>query len=466
MMNPFQLTNLLALSDGHVFGDRQQFVEPVDVCIDSRKGAPRNLFVPLIGERTDGHLHIESALENGCCAALVMRSWAEKHLESVTGWVQRYGVLFFPVDDTLKQLQKLAEEHRKKYSTLKVIGITGSNGKTTTKEMIASILSLHKPTYKNPGNLNSEIGLPLTVLRMKGNYDYAVLEMGINHIGEMDILKAVARPDLAVITNIGRAHIGHLGSQRKIAEEKRKIFSGFGPENAAFLYENEGFMSVLTEHLRGTLYSFGERSEEGLLNIADKGLEGYELEYADYTIAVPLPGKHNLQNALAAIKVARYLGVPVSCIQEGMAGMTASFGRSQILKGSITVVQDCYNANPDSVLASVRMVSSMPTVGRRVLVLGDMLELGEESPGAHASLADSLERVEAERIFLFGSEMKAAFEALKRQGRAVFHTTDFQELKTAVMEYVAAGDLVLLKGSRGMELERLTDGLTGYKAPK
>ena len=465
MMNPFQLSKLLALSGGHVFGDRQQFVEPVDVCIDSRKGTAKSLFVPLEGERTDGHLHIESALENGCSAALVLRSWAEKHLESIADWAQRYGVLFFPVDDTLKQLQKLAEEHRKCYPSLTVIGITGSNGKTTTKEMVSSILNLYKPTYKNPGNLNSEIGLPLTVLRMKGSYDYAVLEMGINHIGEMDVLKTIARPDLAVITNIGRAHIGHLGSQRKIAEEKRKIFSGFGPGNAAFLYENEGFMSVLTEHLQGPLYNFGERSEEGLLDVVDMGLDGYELEYADYTIAVPLPGKHNLQNALAAIGVARYLGVPVSCIQEGLAGMTASFGRSEILKGVVTVVQDCYNANPDSVLASVRMVSSMPTGGRRILVLGDMLELGEESPGAHASLADWLDRVEAERIFLFGPEMKAAFNAMSHRGSAVFHTTDFQELKTAVMDYIAAGDLVLLKGSRGMELERLTDGLTGYRAP-
>ena len=175
---------------------------------------------------------------------------AEKHVESILLWSERYDVLFFPVDDTLKKMQQLAEDHRRRFSSLTVVGVTGSNGKTTTKEMIAAILGCYKPTYKNQGNLNSEIGLPLTVLRMRNVYDYAVLEMGINHIGEMDILTRIAKPDLALITNIGRAHIGFMGSQRKIAEEKRKIFSLFGADNAAFIYENEGFDAILTEHLK------------------------------------------------------------------------------------------------------------------------------------------------------------------------------------------------------------------------
>ncbi len=369
------------------------------------------------------------------------------------------------MDDTLKQLQLLAEEHRKKFTSLTVIGITGSNGKTTTKEMIAAILEKHRPTYKNPGNLNSEIGLPLTVLRMRGGYEYAVLEMGINHIGEMDILVKVARPDLAVITNIGRAHIGHLGSQRKIAEEKRKIFSIFDSENAAFIYENEGFAPILTEHLQGSLNYFGEKSEEDLVRVLDKGLEGFDLVFTDGTVSLPLPGRHNLLNALAAIRVARYLGVPFLCIQEGLSGMTASFGRTQVLPGAVTVVQDCYNANPDSLQASARMIFSTPTEGRRILVLGDMLELGEESQGAHESLADFLKRSEVDRIFLYGPEMKAAYDAFGSDRKSVFHTTDFQELKSALMAYVRQGDLVLLKGSRGMELERLTDSLTGFGSP-
>ncbi|OQY34561.1 MAG: hypothetical protein B6241_04635 [Spirochaetaceae bacterium 4572_59] len=460
MMNPFMFSRLVALSDGYIFGKREQFVEPTGICIDSREVVARTLFVSLKGERTDGHLHIESALQQGSCAVLVNRDWADCHLESINNWSERYGAVFFPVDDTLKKMQLLAENHRKRFTSMTIIGVTGSNGKTTSKEMIASILGCYKPTYKNPGNLNSEIGLPLTVLRMKNVYDYAVLEMGISHIGEMDVLARIARPEIAIVTNIGRAHIGFMGSQRKIAEEKRKVFSFFDSDSTAFIYENEGFGSILTEHLQGNLKYFGEKSVEGLQEVRDRGLEGQELVFTDYTISLSLPGRHNLQNALAAISVAQYLAVPPEFIQKGLSEMTAVFGRTEILNGKVSVIQDCYNANPDSVLASVKMAVSLPTKGRRILVLGDMLELGEESEAAHAALGSSLVSAKADQIFLFGPEMKAAANTVLEEREDVVHCSDFQELKSRVLSYVKEGDLVLLKGSRGMELERLTQELT------
>ena len=454
-------SRLISLSGGHFFGRKEKFAEPQDICIDSRQAAARTLFLPLKGERTDGHLHIESALKNGSSAVLLNQDWAETHLESIREWAEKYDALFFPVEDTLKNAQQLAEEYRKLFKDLIVIGVTGSNGKTTTKEMIAAILDCHKPTYRNPGNLNSEIGLPLTVLRMKNIYHYAVLEMGINHIGEMDVLARIARPDLAVVTNIGRAHIGFMGSQRKIAEEKRKIFSFFDDESTAFIYENEGFADILSEHLKGTLKYFGENSEEGLVEVRDRGLEGQDLVFTDYTINLPLPGRHNLLNALAAIRVAQHLAVPSSCIQKGLSGMTASFGRTEVLKGRVRVIQDCYNANPDSVLAAVRMAVSLPTEGRRILVLGDMLELGEESAAAHSALGTSLAGAVVDGIYLFGSEMRAAWQSLRDKRNDVFYSSDFQELRRMLLDDVKEGDLVLLKGSRGMALERLTGDLTG-----
>jgi len=461
VISPFSFSRLESLSEGHFFGRKETWVEPDSVCIDSREGAPARLFVPLKGERTDGHSHIEGALERGCSAVLVDRVWAGKHVESLNGWIGRYNVLFFPVDDTLKKMQYLAEKHRKQFSEMTVIGVTGSNGKTTTKEMIHSILSCHKPTYKNQGNLNSEIGLPLTVLRMDRKYDYAVLEMGINHIGEMDVLVQIARPELAVVTNIGQAHIGYLGNQRRIAEEKRKIFSLFGPENTAFIYENEGFADILTEHLRGTVRYYGEKALGGLLEVRDRGMEGQDLVFTDGTVSLALPGRHNLINALAAVSVARHLEIPWECIRQGLSGMAASFGRTEILKGRVDVIQDCYNANPDSVAAAVRMLETMPAEGRRILVLGDMLELGEESSSAHAALGQALADSPVRRIFLFGPEMAAAADALRSRRPDVFHTTDFEQLRFALNDFVREGDLVLLKGSRGMELERLTDGLAG-----
>ncbi len=456
MISPLSFHELLKLSGGFFLGDRELCDEPVSVCIDSREASARSLFVPLKGERTDGHHHIEPALKAGATAVLVEKSWAEAHSETLQSWSSAYHVLFFPVDDTLKKMQELAALHMSRFSGTRVVGVTGSNGKTTTKEMIASILSVMGRTYKNPGNLNSEIGLPLTVLRMDREYDFAVLEMGINHIGEMDVLAEVARPDVALVTNIGSAHIGYLGSRRRIAEEKRKIFSYFDETNAAFLFENEKFSDILAENLKGQLFRFGVRSLPELVEVRDLGLEGQELVLTDCTVKLPLPGVHNLNNALAAVAVCRYLGAEWDHIKSGLEGMTAEFGRSQILKGRVDLVLDCYNANPDSVLAAVRMISEMPVKGRRILVLGDMLELGEESEEAHRSIGRALTDSPFDYVFFFGAEMKAAAQECISAGRSVSHTDDYHTLERQLLTAVRPGDLVLLKGSRGMELERLT----------
>jgi len=456
MNSSFCFAELLKLSHGFFIGNRESCQEPLAVCIDSREASLRSLFVPLKGERTDGHLHIESALKAGASAVLVEKSWAEAHSETLVNWSAVYNALFFPVDDTLKQMQELALNHRLRFPDMKVVGVTGSNGKTTTKEMIASILATMGRTYKNPGNLNSEIGLPLTVLRMDREYDFAVLEMGINHIGEMDILVDIARPDIALVTNIGSAHIGYLGSRRRIAEEKRKIFSLFDDSSAAFIFENEKFSDILAENLKGQLYRFGTRSLSELKDVHDLGLEGQELVLTDCTLRLPLPGVHNLNNALAAIAVTRHLGAGWDHIKSGLEGMTAEFGRSQILKGRIDLVQDCYNANPDSVLAAVRMLSQMPSEGRRILVLGDMLELGEESEEAHRAIGRALTDSPVDEIYLYGPEMKAAALECGSVRKSVNHTDDYHTLERQLLSVVQPGDLVLLKGSRGMELERLT----------
>ncbi|MDA3956599.1 UDP-N-acetylmuramoyl-tripeptide--D-alanyl-D-alanine ligase [Oceanispirochaeta sp.] len=456
MNSPFSFSKLLNLSGGFFVGERSRCAEPSTICIDSREAGPRSLFVPLRGERTDGHLHIESAVIAGSSAVLVEQAWAEAHTETLQSWSSLYPVLFFPVDDTLKQMQELAASHRMRFSDVKVIGVTGSNGKTTTKEMIAAILETMGRTYKNHGNLNSEIGLPLTVLRMNREYDFAVLEMGINHIGEMDVLVDIARPDTALITNIGSAHIGYLGSKRKIAEEKRKIFSFFGESNNAFISENEKFADVLAENMQGKLYRFGVRSLPELREVQDMGLEGQKLLFTDCTIQLVLPGIHNLNNALAAVMVTRSLGASWDQVRIGLENLNAVFGRSQILRGRIDIVQDCYNANPDSVVAAVRMLVGMPTQGRRLLVLGDMLELGEESEDSHKTIGRTLTDSPVDRVFFFGTEMKAAAREYKLAGKDVYHTDDYHSLEKTLLAAVEPGDLVLLKGSRGMELERLT----------
>ncbi|MBF9016135.1 MULTISPECIES: UDP-N-acetylmuramoyl-tripeptide--D-alanyl-D-alanine ligase [unclassified Oceanispirochaeta] len=456
MTSPFGVTKLLKLSEGFFLGDRNKWREPHYICIDSRDARPDTLFVPLKGERTDGHLHIKSAIEGGSTAVLVEKVWAENHTATLQDWASAYDVLFFPVDDTLKHMQILASRHRQLFKDLKVVGVTGSNGKTTTKEMIASILETMGSTYKNPGNLNSEIGLPLTVLRMNKQYEYAVLEMGINHIGEMDILVDIARPDTAVITNVGTAHIGYLGSQRRIAEEKRKIFSLQDSSGKAFIYENESFADVLFENAQGETLRFGVKSIPELLEVIDLGLEGQKLVFTDCTVTLALPGIHNLNNALAATAVCRSLGADWNHIRIGLGKLSAVFGRSEILKGKVDIIQDCYNANPDSVMAAVRMLVDLPSGGRRLLVLGDMLELGEESHTSHSNLGRALTDSSVDEVFFFGPEMKAAAREYGLSGKNAFCTDDYRILEQQVLGTVEPGDLLLLKGSRGMELERLT----------
>jgi UDP-N-acetylmuramoyl-tripeptide--D-alanyl-D-alanine ligase len=456
MTSPFGIAKLLKLSEGFFLGDRNKWREPHYICIDSRDARPFTLFVPLKGERTDGHLHIKTAIENGSSAVLVDKVWAESHAATLQEWADVYNVLFFPVHDTLKHMQILAARHRQLFKDLKVVGVTGSNGKTTTKEMIASILETMGSTYKNPGNLNSEIGLPLTVLRMNKQYEYAVLEMGINHIGEMDILVDIARPGTALVTNIGTAHIGYLGSKRRIAEEKRKIFSLQDTSGRAFVYENESFADVLLENAQGENLRFGEKSLAELIEVVDLGLEGQKLVFTDCTVTLALPGIHNLNNALAAIALCRSLGADWNHIRMGLEKLSAVFGRSEILKGKVDIIQDCYNANPDSVMAAVRMLMDLPSEGRRLLVLGDMLELGEESHTSHSDLGRALTDSSVDKLFFFGPEMKAAAIEYRLCGKDAFHTDDYRILEQEVLSTAEKGDLLLLKGSRGMELERLT----------
>ena len=461
MTTPFAFGRLTALTGGFYLGSRDNWCEPTGICVDSREAGARMLFIPLRGERTDGHLHIESALKAGASAALVERVWAEGHNETLKNWAEAYGALFFPVEDTLKQMQALAMSHRLRFANLHVVGVTGSNGKTTTKEMIASILGTMGRCYKNPGNLNSEIGLPLTVLRMNREYDYAVLEMGVNHVGEMDILVDVARPDTAVVTNVGTAHIGFFGSKRRIAEEKRKIFSRMDETGRAFIYEYESYKDVLSENLKGTLELFGPDSLSWYKEVKDLGLKGQEIVFTDCTVHLPLPGKHNLNNALAAVSVCRALGADWDHIRRGLESLEAGFGRTEVLEGRVTVVQDCYNANPDSVLAAVRMFSDISSKGRRILVLGDMLELGEESAMLHRKLGGTLTDCSADMVFFYGTEMKAAAAEYECSGLPTFCSENFDELESALLDAVKAGDTVLLKGSRGMALERLTVSLLG-----
>jgi UDP-N-acetylmuramoyl-tripeptide--D-alanyl-D-alanine ligase len=428
------------------------------VVVDSRHVEEASLFVALPGQRVDGHEFIPQALERGAAAFMCSTAYWSKRGGQLERLLQnRPAVSVIEVDDTLAGLQKMAKAYLRQFPEILRIGVTGSNGKTTTKEILAAIVAADRPTVKSEGNLNSEIGLPLSCFRATSAHRAAVFEMGINHPGEMDILADIYRPDIAVITNIGTAHIGLLGSREVIAREKRKIFSYFDGTQKAFLSESEDFAELLTEDLRGDVVYFGPKRTSGFEGSEDLGLDGTIIHWEGLRIRFPFFGAHNLRNALASISVSTELGISREKIKEGLENVSPLFGRSQIIRGPVTVIQDCYNANPDSFVQVFAFISALPWSGRKVGVLGAMGELGERSEQAHRRIGVFAAQSGFQGLFLFGRDMEAAYKEIQaREYRGLVEwMTDIESLRESLHTYLRDGDLLLIKGSRAAELERL-----------
>jgi UDP-N-acetylmuramoyl-tripeptide--D-alanyl-D-alanine ligase len=398
-------------------------------------------------------------------AALVEESKLGNRELALEETARRLGKTLLVVGNTLRALQDAAAAYLKRFPRLLRIGITGSAGKSSTKEIAAAMAAAEQPTVMNTGNLNSEIGLPLAVFSVREHHRIGIFEMGMNRRGEIGELARVLKPQIALVTNIGSAHVGLLGSKAAIAEEKRAIFSQFTGEEVALIPEDEEFRAFLSAGVRGRVRFFGPKSFPELSAIRDMGLEGTELTWEGLPVRFGLPGRHHVRNALAALAIAREIPLGARAVRRGLEGVRPLFGRGEILRGPVTVVQDCYNANPESVLEAVAFCDGLSWPGRRVYVIGSMLELGEESPAAHERIGRALASSGADRIFLFGAETLGTLGVLERTGDqggqvpSCFHTNYIEELSRAVADYISPGDLVLLKGSRGCALERLTEAL-------
>jgi len=434
---------------------------PVEsVAIDSRQAGENCLFVALSGERTDGHHYVEDVLARGASAVVVTPSWMGARADVVRKWEDR--VLFVRTEDTLLALQDLARGYRNSFDDLTVVGVTGSNGKTTTKEIIYSILARSGKALCNEGNLNSDSGLPLSVFRIRGHHRYAVLEMGMNRVGEMASLARVARPDLALVTNVGTAHIGMIGSRQGIAEEKKAIFSFFDGKQTAFLNESDPYTDFLSRGINGRIVTYGPGVTEGYEFIRDGGIFGQRFRLSGREVQFPLPGFFNVVNALGAAAVARELGFGLEDIAAGLESCSGQFGRAEVLEGkSVTLFRDCYNANGDSMAASLDLFARSGEGRRRIAVLGDMGELGEESGAIHRSILDLALKLPLGGIFLLGKEFGRAWELCdRREGEArVRGYDDFDSLSRDLDDFIRKDDMILLKGSRIMALERLTEPL-------
>ena len=447
-----------------------------EAAVDSRAVQEGDLFVPLKGERTDGHLFIEQALENGAAGVIVQADFYNSHFELQKYFRKAAGKAVGIVPDTLKALQQMARKAMLEHGRELVrIGVTGSNGKTTTKELIGAVLSTDGAVFINKGNLNSEIGLCQEALRLKGTERYAVFEMGMNRKGEMDILADIVRPDYAVITNIGTAHIGLIGSVEGIAAEKKKIFSRFTGSESGFIHEDEPFFHFLADGIRGRVFPYGKRSLGNRIIEQDRGLSGSEILFPEGTIRFPLIGSFNRKNMYAAYVLGRQLGISFSGIRTALESVEPLFGRGQIIEGEVTVILDCYNANYDSMREALTLFGGIPWEGRKTAVLGDMAELGDFTDEMHTDLGRFAASIGADRICFFGPRMAAAYEAAMQvpaqdrkdsagEEKYVF-TEDIDILIREMKSSVSPGDLLLLKGSRSIELERVLQHLpTGENA--
>jgi len=453
----FSVEELAGIVGGTCRGNLEMIIS--SVVVDSRAVKPGSLFVALAGERTDGHLYIREAVMAGASALLVDIQQKDAVLRTVRETARAGDVGLVFVDSPLAALQEAAREHRMRHSMVR-IGVTGSSGKTTTKECIGAVLSAAYPecaVAMSPGNLNSDIGLALALFDIRAEHQVGVFEMGINRVGEMDELARMYEPQIAVVTNIGTAHVGIFGSRDGIAHEKSRIFSHFDGSQRALIWEDDDYRQFLSSKAHGRVSLFGLRSTEGLGTIENLGVRGWSIEWKGQHIEFALPGKHNLLNACAALSVANALNLDPRAAVRGLSGVKALFGRSEIREGAITVMQDYYNANPDSVASAIEFFSEIPAKGRKIMVLGSMLELGEESGRAHREVGAIAARAAPSAIFLFGDEMAAAEEELKNAGfaGALLRTSDFEALSAALCAFARGGDLVLMKGSRAMALERL-----------
>ncbi|MEG0286367.1 MAG: UDP-N-acetylmuramoyl-tripeptide--D-alanyl-D-alanine ligase [Vagococcus sp.] len=428
--------------------------EITQVEFDTRKVVEGTLFVPLKGNR-DGHDFIETAFENG--AALTL---SDHILEE--------DVPYILVEDTQKALQDLAKYYLNKINP-KVVGITGSNGKTTTKDMTAAVVSQTFKTYKTQGNYNNEIGLPYTILSMDEETEVAVLEMGMDRKGDIELLSKIGQPDIAAITIIGESHIEYLGSRKGIAEAKMEIVSSLKKEGSLIVPNNEPLLTPLLKDVTQKIIQFGLNDEATI-----KGTILSELKtkttfvtnlYPDVTFSIPVLGKYNVNNALIAISVGKELGVPVEKIVSGLATFDLTKNRTEWLetKEGMSILSDVYNANPTAMKLVLDSFSKVETVGKKKVVLGDMLELGHESNLMHESVAAHLDPKKIADVYLYGSEMAHLYKALEdkfeKEHLHLFKKEEKELLKSELSNQLAVTDTVFLKGSNGMGLSEIVEYL-------
>lgn len=461
------------------------------VSTNSREVEEGTLFVPIVGERVDAHTFIPSVIEAGATAIVTSKK------VDLSGVNENQAII--QVEDTKEALQDLAAYYRDKFD-IPVIGITGSVGKTTTKEMISAALETRYRVLKTAGNMNSQVGLPLTIFRIDHTHEVAVIEMGISEAGEMQKLARVAKPTHAVITNIGVSHIGQLGSRENIRKEKMNIINEFGKGSCLYVNGTDDMlMQILpfSEFLklsdkektqkcdiidvsdstaeslrRADLVTFGNKKDCSYyatdVTVSNGHMKFYiqkteeEVNYEENQIELQVLGEHNIYNALVAIAIANKLGIETAVAKQGLKEYLPLAMRGEIVKANgITIIDDTYNASPDSMRGGINVLLELENVSRRFAVLADVLELGEYSYSCHYGVGEYIATKNVDEVITIGNEAKAIVKAVEdAKTDIVTHSFDSnQEAVNYLKEKLKSGDAVLVKGSRGMHTDEIVTAI-------
>lgn len=462
-MKNMTLENIEKACGGRYIGtEAEKKTEVLGVVIDSRQVESGYLFVAIPGEKVDGHKFIPDVFAKGAAAVL-----SEQQLEDPAG-------PYILVESTTKALRDLAEYYRKSLD-IKVVGITGSVGKTSTKEMIASVLSEKYRVLKTEGNYNNEIGLPLTIFKIRAEHEVAVLEMGISEFGEMHRLATMANPDICVITNIGLCHLENLKTRDGILKAKTESFAHLKKDGIAILNGDDDKLSTVRQvgDKEPVFYGMEEKMEyredakksvyaTGVENLGLYGMQArIHTPEGERDVRIPIPGEHNVYNALAATAVGLSLGLSLDQISSGILKAKTIGGRTNLLNtGSMTVIDDCYNANPVSMKASIDVLATAE--GRKIAVLGDMGELGENEKKLHYEVGEYLAKKEINVLFCAGELSEEIAKAAQKESKTceVYYFKTRDALLEQLLPFLKKGDTVLVKASHFMEYPEIVKALT------
>jgi len=424
---------------------------------DSRKINEGDIFIPIVGSNFDGHDFIDAALKEGALGTVTDRDIAVSGDKAV-----------IKVENTTKALGDIAAYYRRKFR-IPFVGITGSVGKTSTKDMISSVLEQEFNVLKTEGNFNNEIGLPLTLLELESCHEVGVIEMGMSNFGEIRRLSLITRPDIAVITNIGMSHIEKLGSRQNILKAKMEIFEGLNKDGLVVLNGDDNLLYGLKGLLpfRTVFYGMDEGLDYTAYNVETAGEKGTRFKITigneEYEFFVPVPGVHNIYNALAAIAVGVELKVPVNKIIKGIGAFVPGKMRLNIISNNdMKIINDAYNASPHSMKAAIDVLKEIAGASRAIAVLGDMLEMGEWASDAHAEVGEYAFYSGIDYIITVGENAKNIASGSMKAGmqpERIFSFDNNKESIAFLKGFVKPGDTILVKGSRGMKMEEIVESL-------